>query len=62
MKFWEVTALDTESQQEVQFRVAADISYQATKVKTILREVHPTYQDIRLKRIKKIPGFDAFEH
>jgi|TARA_Y100000310_G_scaffold158935_1_gene158362 hypothetical protein len=61
MKFWEVTAFDTEVQQEVQFRVAADVSYPAAKVKGILREVHSEYQNIRLKRIKKIPGFDAFE-
>ena len=61
MKFWEAKAYNKETEKEVVFHVAGDISYKTAKVKKALLEVHPEYENLRLKRIKKPEGWTAFE-
>ena len=56
-----MTVFNTETQREEEFRVAGDKSYRAPKIRKDLANVHPEYQNIRLKRIKKPDGWSIFE-
>tara|TARA_Y100000310_G_C20665967_1_gene807499 strand:+ start:199 stop:390 length:192 start_codon:yes stop_codon:yes gene_type:complete len=61
MRFWEVTVYNSESQLEEVLHVAGDNSYRAAKIRRDLKNVHPEYDNIRLKRIKKPVGWTFFE-
>ena len=61
MKFWKVTVFNTVTNREELFEVAGPASYGARRVRGILQEVHPEYQDIHLRRRKKPSGWAIFE-
>ena len=62
MRFWHVSVFNTELNQQEHFRVAGPDVYSTAQVRKTLQEVHPEYQDIKFKRIKKPEGWNMFEN
>ena len=61
MKYWQVSVYDYRRMKHLKFVVAGPDTTNARKVKSTLLEVHPEYQDISLKKIKKPSWATAFE-
>ena len=61
MKYWQVSVYDSRAMKELKFVVAGPPTTTSKRVKNTLLEVHPEYQDIRLRKIKKPSWANAFE-
>ena len=59
MRFWRVTVFNKEKNLEESFLVQAP--YEGPKIIEILTEVHPEYENIRVKKTKKPPGMKVWD-
>ncbi len=60
MKFWKVTVYNRSCLSEESFVVEAE--HERTEIIKILAEVHPEYENIRIKSIKKPKGIKGWTH
>ncbi len=60
MKFWRVTVFNKGKDLEESFLVQAP--YEGPKIIEILAEVHPEYENIRVKKTKKPPGMKIWDN
>ena len=58
MKFWNVEIFNKEKNREETFLVQAP--YEKDRIIEILKEVHPEYDNIRIKKTKKPAGMRAW--
>jgi|MDSV01.2.fsa_nt_gb hypothetical protein len=61
MKYWSVSVYDSRQMKDLTFVISGPTTINAHKVKKTLLEVHPEYQDIYLKKIKKPAWAHVFE-
>ena len=61
MRFWAVSVWNVAAEGEERFRVAGPKHHTAKTIRDTLREVHPEWQRIKLRRIKRPSWWDYGE-